>query len=212
MHGSFYTVDYSFVAAMPDVWKGMYGWNEWQTGLAYLPRGVGIIAGSFLTGKLVDRNYKVTARRAGWDDAKKATGKEMLQFPIERSRSRGSYLGLVVSTATMVGYGWALDGRAHAAVALVLQFLQGFWGTYFYTTYSALLIDSFPQSPSTAAATTSVTRCAMAATGVAILQPLTGAAGRGWYFTALGLWSGLCCAGAIYVLRRKGMQWRNERS
>lgn len=159
----------------------------------------------------MDHNYKVTARRAGWDGAKRATGEEALRFPIERSRSRGSCLGLAVSTATMAGYGWALDARAPAAAALVLQFLQGLWGTYFYTTYSALLVDSFPQSPSTAAATTSVTKCAMAATGVAILQPLTGAAGRGWYFTALGLWSGLCCAGAICVLRRKGMQWRNER-
>lgn len=172
---------------MPDVWQGVYGWNDWQTGLAYLPRGVGIIAGSFLTGKLMDHNYKVTARRAGLEDATKATEQELLSFPIERSRSRCSYLGLLVSTATMVGYGWALEEHAHPAVALVLQFWQGFWGTYFYTTYSALLIDSFPNSPSTAAATTSVTRCAMAATGVAILQPLMKAAGRGWYFTALGL-------------------------
>lgn len=143
---------------------------------------------------------------------KKATGEELLQFPIERSRSRGSYLGLVISTVTMVGYGWALQEHTHPAVALVLQFLQGFWGTYFYTTYSALLIDSFPKSPSTAAATTSVTRCTMAATGVAILQPLMSAAGRGWYFTALGLWSGLFCAGVICVLQWKGMQWRNERN
>lgn len=212
VHGSFYTVDYSFVAAMPDIWQGIYGWNDWQTGLAYLPRGIGIIVGSFLTGKLMDYNYRVTARSAGWDDSKKATGEELLQFSIERSRSRGSYVGLVVSTATMVGYGWALQKRAHPAVALVLQFMQGFWGTYFYTTYSALLIDSFPKSPSTAAATTSVTRCTMAATGVAILQPMMNAAGRGWYFTALGLWSGTFCAGAIHLLRWKGMKWRNARN
>lgn len=212
VHGSFYTVDYSFVAAMPDIWQGIYGWNDWQTGLAYLPRGIGIIVGSFLTGKLMDYNYRVTARSAGWDDSKKATGEELLQFSIERSRSRGSYVGLVVSTATMVGYGWALQKRAHPAVALVLQFIQGFWGTYFYTTYSALLIDSFPKSPSTAAATTSVTRCTMAATGVAILQPMMNAAGRGWYFTALGLWSGTFCAGAIHLLRWKGMKWRNARN
>lgn len=212
VHGSFYTVDYSFVAAMPDIWQGIYGWNDWQTGLAYLPRGVGIIVGSFLTGKLMDYNYRVTARSAGWHDNKKATGEELLQFPIERSRSKGSYLGLVVSTATMVGYGWTLQKRAHPAVALILQFMQGFWGTYFYTTYSALLIDSFPKSPSTAAATTSVTRCTMAATGVAILQPLLTVAGRGWYFTALGLWSGVFCTGAVYLLRWKGIEWRNERN
>lgn len=130
---------------------------------------------------------------------------------ISRLRSQGPEAALLGSTATMAGYGWALHQHAHPAVILVLQFMQGFWGTFFYTTYSALLVDSFPQSPSTAAATTSVTRCAMAATGVAILQPLMDATGRGWYFTALGLWSGIFCSAAILLLRWRGMRWREER-
>lgn len=211
VHGSFYTVDYSFVAALPDIFKSIYGWNEWQTGLAYLPRGTGIILGSYFTGKLLDHNYRTVARRIGSDESKKASGGDLLDFPIEKSRTRGSLVGLAISTATMAGYGWALHQHAHPAVVLVLQLMQGFWGTFFYTTYSAMLVDSFPQSPSTAAATTSVTRCAMAATGVAILQPLMDAAGRGWYFTALGLWSGIFCAAAIFLLRSRGMKWRRER-
>lgn len=211
VHGSFYTVDYSFVAAVPDIFKSIYGWNEWQVGLAYLPRGIGIILGSYFTGKLLDHNYRMLARRTGKAESK-ASGAELLDFPIETSRTRGSYIGLAISTVTMAGYGWALHQRSHPAVILALQFLQGFWGTFFYTTYSALLVDSFPQSPSTAAATTSVTRCAMAATGVAILQPLMDATGRGWYFTALGLWSGVFCAAAIFLLRWRGMTWRRERT
>lgn len=211
VHGSFYTVDYSFVAAVPDICKSIYGWNEWQTGLAYLPRGTGIILGSYFTGKLLDHNYRTVARRTGRDEDKKPSGGDLLDFPIEKSRTRGSFAGLMISTATMAGYGWALHQHAHPALILVLQFMQGFWGTFFYTTYSALLVDSFPQSPSTAAATTSVTRCAMAATGVAILQPLMDAAGRGWYFTALGLWSGIFCSAAILLLRWRGMRWRKER-
>lgn len=211
VHGSFYAVDYSFVAAVPDIYKSIYGWNEWQTGLAYLPRGIGIILGSYFTGKLLDHNYRTVARRVGRDESEKASGGDLLDFPIEISRTRGSCAGLAISTATMAGYGWALHQHAHPAVALVLQFMQGFWGTFFYTTYSAMLVDTFPQSPSTAAATTSVTRCAMAATGVAILQPLMDAAGRGWYFTALGLWSGVFSAGAVFLLRWRGMSWRRER-
>jgi hypothetical protein len=57
-----------------------------------------------------------------------------------------------------------------------------------------------------------VVRCAMAATALAILQPMLEAAGLGWYFTALGIWSGGFGALAIFVLRRKGMKWRMERS
>jgi MFS family permease len=111
-----------------------------------------------------------------------------------------------------VGYGWAITYSAHPAILLGLQFLQGFWGTYFYTTYSALMVDIFPEMPSTAVAATSVTRCAMATAGVAILQPLLDAFGRGWYFTVLGLWSGILGPGAVFLLRRKGMAWRRKRS
>ncbi|KAI1178949.1 major facilitator superfamily domain-containing protein [Nemania sp. FL0916] len=210
MHGSFYVVDYAFVAALPDIYTN-YHFNELFIGLAYLPRGLGIIIGSYCTGKLMDHNYRVTARKIGWA-AGKATGEDLFRFPIELARTRRSYWILSISTATMIGYGWTVHYGAHFAIALILQFLQGFWGTYFYTTYSTLLVDSFPQSPSTAAATTSVTRTAMAAAGVAILQPLVDAAGKGLYFTVLGLWSGLFGCVAVFVLRRYGIVWRRVRN
>jgi MFS family permease len=196
---------------MPDIYKNIYHWNELMVGLSYLPQSVGIILGSFLTGKVMDFNYRETARSIGWT-IDKVSGDEILNFPIEKARTRGSYWLLLISTGTMIGYGWAAERQTHPAVALFLQFLQGFWGTYFYITYSALTVDSFPQSPSTAAAATSITRCAMAATGIAVLQPLLDAAGRGWYFTGLGIWSGLVGATSIGLLRWKGWEWRKARN
>ncbi|KAI1270122.1 major facilitator superfamily domain-containing protein [Xylariaceae sp. FL1019] len=210
MHGSFYVVDYAFVAALPDIYAE-YHFNELEIGLAYLPRGVGIIIGSYFTGKLMDHNYRHISKRIGWG-SDKAMGDNLFRFPIELSRTRFSYWMLAISTSTMIGYGWTVYYRAHFSIALVLQFSQGFWGTYFYTTYSALLVDSFPQSPSTAAATTSITRTLMAAAGVAILQPIIKVAGRGWYFTALGLWSGVFGYAAVFLLRWRGMAWRRMRN
>ena len=69
----------------------------------------------------------------------------------------------------------------------------------------------FPESPSTAAAAASITRCAMSAAGVAVLQPLLVALGRGWYFTILGIWSGVFGCMAVFLIRSKGMQWRRKR-
>jgi len=209
VHGCFYTVDYSFVAAVPDIFKDVYHFNELQVGLAYLPRGVGIIAGSYFTGKQMDHNYRKTAEKHKRDD--KVKWDDMWQFPIEEARTRYSSWLLFLSVGGTVGYGWAVGRGAHVSVILILQFMQGFWGTFFYTTYSALLVDSFPQSASTAAATTSITRCAMAAAGVAILQPLLDIAGRMWYFTVLGLWSGVSCGAAIFLLRWRGIVWRQRR-
>ncbi|KAL7919869.1 MFS general substrate transporter [Trichoderma austrokoningii] len=211
VHGSFYTVDYSFVAAVPDIFQDIYGFNDLELGLAYLPRGVGIVIGSYFTGKMLDINYRAIRRATGRAD-ERVTGDDLLNFPIELARTRFSYYLLAISTATIIGYGWAIDRRAPVAVPLVVQFIQGLWGTAFYNTYGALLVDGFPQSPSTAAAATSVTRCAMAAAGVAVLQPLLTAAGRGWYFTTLGLWSGGFGVLAVLLLRWKGMKWRRLRS
>jgi hypothetical protein len=210
MHGSFYTVDYSVVASIPDIYTNIYHFNELDVGLAYLPRGVGIIVGGYCVGKLMDYNYKATARKIGWV-IDSVAGDDLTHFPIERARSRGSYWLLVISTATLVGYGWASSMHAHVSVLLILQFVQGLWGTCFYTIYNTLLVDMFPKSPSTAAAAASLMRCGMAAAGVAVLQPLLSAAGRGWYFTALGVWSGGCGAAAVYLIKTKGMDWRTKR-
>ena len=62
---------------------------------------------------------------------------------------------LAVATGTMVAYGWVIERAVHPAVPLVLQFMQGLWGTFFYTTYSTLLVDVYPDKSSTAAAATS---------------------------------------------------------
>ncbi|PTB62268.1 hypothetical protein BBK36DRAFT_1145059 [Trichoderma citrinoviride] len=169
IHGSFYTVDYSFVAAVPDIYKDAYGYNDLQLGLTYLPRGVGIIVGSYCTGKMMDANYRAVKRATGRTDdgGSRITGDDLLTFPVELARTRFSLHLLVISTATIIGYGWAVERDAPAAVLLVLQFIQGFWGTAFYTTYGALVVDGFPERPGTAAAATSLTRCAMAAAGVA---------------------------------------------
>ena len=210
MPASFYLVDYTFVAATPDIYKNIYNFNELEIGLSYLPRGVGIIIGGYINGKLMDYNYRVTAKKIG-HTVDKVSGDDLKHFPIERARARGTPILLVIATATIIGYGWAVSSHAHVSILLVLQFIQGFWGTCIYTIFNTLLVDIFPESPSTAAAAASITRCAMAAAGVAILQPLLDVAGRGWYFTVLGIWSGGCGAVAVWAIQTHGMQWRRAR-
>lgn len=212
MQGSFYTIDYTVVAMMPDIYKGIYDFNELEIGLTYIPRGAGIIAAGFCIGKLMDHNYKTVAKQIGWKtDA--VAGDDLRTFPIERARVRGSYYLLVLSTAILIAYGWAVTSHAHLAIVLILQFMQGFMGTCFYNTYNALLVDVFPETPSTASAAASIVRCVMAATGVTILQPILDALdNRGWYCTILGTGSGAFGAAAVFMLQKKGMAWRTKRS
>lgn len=210
LHGSFYMIDYSIQTSIPSSYKDIYGFNELKIGLSYLPRGAGIIIGGYINGKMMDRNYKTTAKQIG-HTIDLDRGDDLNQFPIERARTRGSGYLLGTLTCALIGYGWALEQRSHVSIPLILQFIQGFLGTCIYTISNTLLVDVFPESPSTAAAAASITRCALAAVGVAIVQPLVSALGRGWYFTALGIVTGGAGSLAIWIIRKWGMKWRVER-
>lgn len=210
LHGSFYMIDYSIQTSIPSSYKDIYDFNELQIGLSYLPRGAGIILGGYVNGKLMDRNYKTTAKKIGLTiDIDR--GDDLDNFPIEKARTRGSWYLLGTLTCALIGYGWALEQRSHVNIPLVLQFIQGLLGTCIYTISNTLLVDVFPESPSTAAAAASITRCALAAVGVAIVQPLVSALGRGWYFTTLGLVTGGAGSLAVWTIRTWGMKWRGER-
>lgn len=210
VHGSFYLVDYSIQTSIPSSFKDIYHFNELEIGLSYLPRGAGIILGGFVNGKMMDRNYQATAKQVG-HTVDRDRGDDLNHFPIEKARTRGSLYLLGILTCDLVGYGWALHQGSHVSIPLILQFIQGFLGTSMYTFSSTLLVDIFPESPSTAAAAASITRCALAAFGVAIVQPLISCMGRGWYFTALGLITGAAGSVAVWMIRTWGRKWRSER-
>lgn len=210
VHGSLYMVDYSIQTSIPSSYKEIYHFNDFQIGLSYLPRGVGIILGGYAIGRLMDRNYRITARQIGHTIDRHA-GDDLTRFPIERARTRGSWCVFALLSAILIAYGWALDRHAHVSIPLLCQFVQGFLGTCIYTASNTLLVDVFPASPSTAAAAASIVRCALAALGVAVFQPLVGALGRGWYFSALGLGTGGAGIGAVGMIRARGAKWRGER-
>ncbi len=210
MHGSFYMVDYCIQTSIPSSYKDIYHFNELEIGLSYLPRGAGIIFGGYANGKMMDRNYKVVAERIG-HSIDRDQGDDINHFPIERARTRGSLYLPGTLTCVLIGYGWALDQQCHVSIPLILQFAQGFFGTSIYTISNTLLVDVFPERPSTAAAAASITRCALAALGVAIFEPLVTALGRGWYFTTLGLFTGAAGTLSVWTIRKWGMKWRSER-
>ena len=210
MHASYYMVDYSIQTSIPSSFKDIYNFNELEIGLAYLPRGAGIICGGYVNGKLMDRNYRTTANEIG-HTIDREHGDDLRHFPIERARTKGSWYLLAILTGTLIGYGWALEQRSHVSIPLLLQFIQGFLGTSIYTIFSTLLVDVFPQSPSTAAAAASISRCALAAAGVAVVQPLVRVLGRGWYFTALAIVTGGVGSVVVWSIRKWGAKWRQER-
>ena len=210
MAGSPYAVWYCVQASIPTIFKDVYGFNEIQIGLSYLTGGAGTVVGGYANGKLMDRNYQATAREAG-HTIDQVSGDDLTDFPIERARSRGSWWLLATYICALTGYGWSVQANAHKCVPLILQFVLAALCTYFQQTFNILLVDIFPASPSTAAASSNITRCALSAIAVAILDPLVSAMGRGWFFTLLAILSGGGGVISNRAIRIYGMKWRRQR-
>lgn len=97
-----------------------YGFNYLHVGFCFLAGGAGVIAGVFVTGKLLNVNYRHVAAAAGFS-VDRVRGDDVSRFPIEKARSRGSVRIILVSMCAVAGYGWVVERRVHPAVPLVMQ-------------------------------------------------------------------------------------------
>ena len=94
---------------------------------------------------------------------------------------------------------------------LILQFIFAALCTWFQQTFNVSLVDIFPASPSTAIASSNITRCALSAVVVAVLQPLVDVMGEGKSFTVLAILSGGGGLVTNCAINSRGMQWRRAR-
>jgi multidrug resistance protein len=103
----YYAAYYHVQASIPAIFTQVYGLDELEVGLCYFSIGTGVILGGYINGKLMDYNYRSTAK-ANNITIDKVVGDDVAKFPIEKARSRMSWLLMPTSTAVIVGYGWVL--------------------------------------------------------------------------------------------------------
>jgi len=204
-----YTAFYDIIASIPQLFQQIYGFNDLQIGLCYIPFGVGCAIASWVNGKLLDRNYRRVARSVGFTIDRKH-GDDLRNFPIERARIEIIWPMLFLGLACMLGYGWALERNVHLAAPLILQFLIGLFLNGAFNILSTLLVDLYPESPATATAANNLVRCFMGAGGTGIINIMIDSMGRGWCFTFLAL---VCTATMplLWAEIKWGSHWREER-
>ncbi|KAI1852575.1 hypothetical protein JX265_003057 [Neoarthrinium moseri] len=204
-----YALWYCITASIPAVYQEQHGWNELEIGLAYLPGAAAVIIAGIINGRWMDQKYRKTATEIGFT-VDKIKGDDLRNFPIEKARTRSLTLVWVIYNIALVGMGWTWQIAAHPAASLSLQAVIGFSGTFMFFCFNTLLIDIESKRPSAAAAAATVVRCGLAAGGVAILEPLRSAIGRGWLFTLFAIVIGGSQGLGLWILRSKGFQWRTE--
>ena len=135
--------------------------------------------------------------------------KELVDFPIEKSRMRNIWWIIVIFVISTALYGQSLSLKM-LPVPLILQFFIAYSATAVFSLNSALVIDLYPGASASATAVNNLMRCSIGAAGVASIQPIIDAIGAGPAFLLLSgitvLLSPLLVLEWFY-----GPGWRNDR-
>jgi predicted MFS family arabinose efflux permease len=85
----------------------IYKLNQWQAGLIYLPFGIGGTVSTFFSGPLLDKAYRNARTKRGLS-TDKAMGDDLDNFPIEKARLGIIWIPMLVTTCSVVAFGWVL--------------------------------------------------------------------------------------------------------
>ncbi|KAM0231879.1 hypothetical protein ACHAPO_008175 [Fusarium lateritium] len=176
---------YCVAAAMPSLFAEIYGFNEVQNGLMFLPLAAGSIVAAFIVGAFTNRNYKRHCDKLGIPYERNKQ-QDLSAFPIERARLEIGFPLLMLAAVTVISWGWAVDAKTNVAVPCVINGLMGVGIVGFNNTVNSLLIDIHPGKAGTASAANNLTRCLVGAGASAAIIPMIDAMGVGWAFTLVG--------------------------
>lgn len=199
---------YAVATAMPSQLSSMYGLNDLQIGLMYLPLAGGSIASALVAGPAINRNYRRHAARLGLA-VDKTRQMDLAGFPIERARLEVGMPLLALSAAALVCWGWVMQERGGLPATCVLLFVMGAGLTGFSNTSNVLIVDIHPGRAGAAVAANNLTRCLLGAASSAVIVPMINAMGSGWAFTLIGLLY-VVFSPVLLLIMKKGVAWRAE--
>ncbi|MCJ1313724.1 hypothetical protein MMC25_007404 [Agyrium rufum] len=199
----------ALLASLPTLFGEVYGFGTFEVGLCYLPVGVAAIFAAFLNGKLMDWNYRRWAKKLNFPLEKKRST-DLRNFPIEKVRLQPVFIFAPFVAATYIPFGWLLQKRVNLAVPLILEFIMAYCQVSSSNCLSSLLVDLFPEKPSTVTAAANLVRCWLAGAGTAVIAVMLDRMGWGWCYTFLGCIFLLATA-LLWIEYIWGTGWREER-
>ncbi|KAH8881085.1 major facilitator superfamily transporter [Thozetella sp. PMI_491] len=205
-NGIYYTTYCCVQASISTLFIQIYNYQQLAAGLVYIPFGVGCFVGTAIWGQLMDRDFRMTAKRHGLPSEKPASH-VISDFPFEEARLRSSWYMVILTAGVITGYGWILEARVHVSAPLIFQTVIGFAISALFNVFNTLIIDLNPSRTSTAAASNNMIRCIMSGGALAVLQLMIDSIGVGWCFTFFGLLCGIC-GPLLLVALKYSPRWR----
>lgn len=149
---------YTTLSLLPSQFGEIYGFNQIQIALCYLPLGSGSLLAGFTRGKIIDSRYRYHAKRLGLPIERNRKA-DLTNFPIERVRLEVALPTLTLGMICMIGFGWMIQYKVNLAGPLILSFVIGFCVSASVNTVSVLLVDIFPGRAGAASAASNLVRC-----------------------------------------------------
>lgn len=221
--GVVYAIWSMVTSSTTGLFKDRFHLNETMIGLAYLPNGIGTIAGSAVAARLMTRDFRACEEayreRSGLpDDYKIPTKAIPAGFPIEQARLRNLWWIVALFVASITAYGFSLsvarsvsDRAGYIAVPLALQFFIAATSNAVFAANQTLVSDLCPGKGASATAMNNLVRCTLGAVGVAVIDPMIKQLGPGYAFLTLAMVMA-CCAPLAVLTWFFGQRWRGERT
>lgn len=202
-----YTCFYCFMASTTKQYSIHYPFlSELEIGVCYMAMGVGTISGSFIRGRILDRDYRVEYKKF----KERSPDKPDTEFNIFYARLKTLWINIIVMNIVVLLYGWMLQINVHLAVPLVLQFLFGLSSSGVQNTCQNLLIDLFPGKGASVTSSNNLMRCWLGAIATVYIDPGISGIGTGWMFTILSI-ALVANNACVPILLKMGPKWRQKR-
>ncbi|KAF5978775.1 major facilitator superfamily transporter [Fusarium bulbicola] len=199
---------YATLTLIPSQFHAIYGFNELQIALCFIPFGVGSLVAAFNRGRMLDSNFRRHATRLGiTTDKNKQT--DLTNFPIERARLEVALPTILLGSACMVGFGWTLHYKTNLAGPLILLFVIAFCLSASLNCATCLMLDLYPGKAGTVTASNNLLRCLLGAGATAAVVPMINAIGTGWTLTVFALLN-IVSLPLLWHVMRHGPGWRAE--
>ncbi|OQV06543.1 hypothetical protein CLAIMM_11095 [Cladophialophora immunda] len=217
----YYTTWQMSITAMSSLFEQKYGLSETQIGLTFIANGVGSMVGTFITGRLLDVDYRkvkaqhesrTTKAYLGRDqEVRSARAAEGDEFPLEKARLRLVPIFSVLQCLSLILFGWTIQysSRVHIAVPIISTFITGWTVISTQSIVMTYLVDVFHDRSAAASASLNLARCLFAAGGTSFIMPMVDSIGVGLAFTVCVAVQALAML-ILVVQWLFGAKWRQE--
>lgn len=166
-----------------------YGFTLDQVALAYIPSGLGGLAGLVSIGEMLDYSYGVALRKTREDGA---------PFSLLKSRLIVSVLPSFLCVGASLVFAWGLQLHGPAALVIAASCVIAFGAMNWLTISSTVVVDVNPSRASGSCACVNLTRCWCAALFVGVLTKME-TMGIGWCYTLMGILCGVSSGTVVYL-------------